>query len=186
MNDSRSISPGDSTLGRFPSVGQISVGSLRLAERTDPSYGTILSGVIFFGHEKKRRVFFCPPQGSPMDFRPFIGHSSSFTPWLMMIDGRNKLGPFGASLPMMVRTSYTLFAPDPVRTCNFWIPTNRVKKRTSCQFIYFRPFTSGMKQLHLRFFIGVYMGVSWNGGTQQPLVFLLKMIILGCFGGITI
>jgi len=30
------------------------------------------------------------------------------------------------------------------------------------------------------------MGVSLNGGTQQPLVFLLKMIILGCFGGTTI
>ena len=27
------------------------------------------------------------------------------------------------------------------------------------------------------------MGVSLNGGTQQPCVFLLKMIILGCFGG---
>ena len=27
------------------------------------------------------------------------------------------------------------------------------------------------------------MDVSLNGGTQQPLVFLLKMIILGCFGG---
>ena len=27
------------------------------------------------------------------------------------------------------------------------------------------------------------MGVSKNGGTQQPWVFLLKMIILGCFGG---
>ena len=26
------------------------------------------------------------------------------------------------------------------------------------------------------------MGVSKNGGTQQLLVFLLKMIILGCFG----
>ena len=25
--------------------------------------------------------------------------------------------------------------------------------------------------------------VSINGGTQQPWVFLLKMIILGCFGG---
>ena len=31
-----------------------------------------------------------------------------------------------------------------------------------------------------------YMGVSLNGGTQQPLVFLLNMIILGCFGGTTI
>ena len=30
------------------------------------------------------------------------------------------------------------------------------------------------------------MGVSKNGGTQQPWVFLLKMIILGCFGGTTI
>ena len=27
------------------------------------------------------------------------------------------------------------------------------------------------------------MDVSKNGGTQQPWVFLLKMIILGCFGG---
>ena len=32
----------------------------------------------------------------------------------------------------------------------------------------------------------LYMVVSLNGGTQQPLVFLLKMIILGCFGGTTI
>ena len=32
----------------------------------------------------------------------------------------------------------------------------------------------------------IHMGVSLNGGTQQPLVFLLKMIILGCFGGTTI
>ena len=31
-----------------------------------------------------------------------------------------------------------------------------------------------------------YMGVSLNGGTQQPWVFLLKMIILGCFGDTTI
>ena len=31
-----------------------------------------------------------------------------------------------------------------------------------------------------------HMGVSLNGGTQQPLVFLLKMIILGCLGGIPI
>ena len=31
-----------------------------------------------------------------------------------------------------------------------------------------------------------YMDVSKNGGTQQPWVFLLKMIILGCFGGTTI
>ena len=30
---------------------------------------------------------------------------------------------------------------------------------------------------------GRYMDVSKNGGTQQPWVFLLKMIILGCFGG---
>jgi len=29
----------------------------------------------------------------------------------------------------------------------------------------------------------VNMDVSINGGTQQPWVFLLKMIILGCFGG---
>ena len=28
------------------------------------------------------------------------------------------------------------------------------------------------------------MGVSINGGTQQPLVFLLKMIILGCEMGV--
>ena len=31
-----------------------------------------------------------------------------------------------------------------------------------------------------------YMDVSENGGTQQPWVFPLKMIILGCFGGTTI
>ena len=31
-----------------------------------------------------------------------------------------------------------------------------------------------------------YMDVSENSGTQQPWVFLLKMIILGCFGGTTI
>ena len=31
-----------------------------------------------------------------------------------------------------------------------------------------------------------HMGVSLNGGTQQPWVFLLKMIILGCLGGTTI
>ena len=31
-----------------------------------------------------------------------------------------------------------------------------------------------------------HMGVSLNGGTQQPWFFLLKMIILGCFGGTTI
>ena len=30
---------------------------------------------------------------------------------------------------------------------------------------------------------GMYIDVSKNGGTQQPWVFLLKMIILGCFGG---
>ena len=30
------------------------------------------------------------------------------------------------------------------------------------------------------------MDVSENRGTQQPWVFLLKMIILGCFGGTTI
>ena len=30
------------------------------------------------------------------------------------------------------------------------------------------------------------MGVSLNGGTQQPWVFLLKMIILGCFEGTAI
>ena len=30
-----------------------------------------------------------------------------------------------------------------------------------------------------------HMGVSENGGTQQPLVFLLNMILLGCFGGTT-
>ena len=28
-----------------------------------------------------------------------------------------------------------------------------------------------------------YTGVSLNGGTQQPWVFLIKIIILGCFGG---
>ena len=31
-----------------------------------------------------------------------------------------------------------------------------------------------------------HMGVSYNGGTQQPWVFLLKMTILRCFGGTTI
>ena len=31
-----------------------------------------------------------------------------------------------------------------------------------------------------------YMGLFLNGGTQQPWVFLLKMVILGCFGGTTI
>ena len=31
-----------------------------------------------------------------------------------------------------------------------------------------------------------HMDVSKNGGAQQPWVFLLKMIILGCFGGTTI
>ena len=30
------------------------------------------------------------------------------------------------------------------------------------------------------------MGVSENDGTQQPWCFLLKMTILGCFGGTTI
>ena len=30
------------------------------------------------------------------------------------------------------------------------------------------------------------MGVSWNDATQQPWVFLIKMTILGCFGGTTI
>ena len=30
------------------------------------------------------------------------------------------------------------------------------------------------------------MGVSENGGTQQPWVFPLKMTILRCFGGTTI
>ena len=30
------------------------------------------------------------------------------------------------------------------------------------------------------------MGVSKNSGIQQPWVFLLKMIILGCFGATTI
>ena len=28
-----------------------------------------------------------------------------------------------------------------------------------------------------------HMGVSENSRTQQPWIFLLKMIILGCFGG---
>ena len=32
----------------------------------------------------------------------------------------------------------------------------------------------------------VYTGVSKNGGTKEPLVFLLKMIILWCFGGTSI
>ena len=32
----------------------------------------------------------------------------------------------------------------------------------------------------------VDLDVSENSGTQQPWVFLLKMIILGCFGGTTI
>ena len=32
----------------------------------------------------------------------------------------------------------------------------------------------------------LHMGVSKNGGTQQPWFFLLKMTILGCFGGTTI
>ena len=31
--------------------------------------------------------------------------------------------------------------------------------------------------------LGFYLDVSKNGGTQQPWVFLLQMIILGCFGG---
>ena len=35
-------------------------------------------------------------------------------------------------------------------------------------------------------YIHIDMEVSKNGGTQQPLVFLPKMIILGCFGGTTI
>ena len=38
----------------------------------------------------------------------------------------------------------------------------------------------------LKNLVYVYMGVSWNGGTQQPVVFLLKMIILGLKGGTTI
>ena len=32
-------------------------------------------------------------------------------------------------------------------------------------------------------FLSAQMDVSKNGGTQQPWDFLLKMIILGCFGG---
>ena len=32
----------------------------------------------------------------------------------------------------------------------------------------------------------IYMGVSKKGGTQQLLVSLLKMTMLGCFGGTTI
>ena len=32
----------------------------------------------------------------------------------------------------------------------------------------------------------IFVGGSLNGGTQQPWVFLLKMIILGCLGGTTI
>ena len=35
--------------------------------------------------------------------------------------------------------------------------------------------------LHV-FLLWWYMGVSWNAGTQQPWVFLLKMIILGYLG----
>jgi len=31
--------------------------------------------------------------------------------------------------------------------------------------------------------INPYLGVPYNGGTQQPWVFLLKMIILGCVWG---
>ena len=37
-----------------------------------------------------------------------------------------------------------------------------------------------------RYFLHTCMGGSKNGGTQQPWVFLLKMIVLGCFGGTTI
>ena len=36
------------------------------------------------------------------------------------------------------------------------------------------------------FMYWIYMCVSENSGTQQPWVFLLKMIILGCFGGTAI
>ena len=48
-----------------------------------------------------------------------------------------------------------------------------------------------MGSLHTPFFSKwdlpkVHMGVSYNGGTQQPWVFLLKMTILRCFGGTTI
>ena len=32
----------------------------------------------------------------------------------------------------------------------------------------------------------LHMDVSKKNGTQQPWVFLLKMIILGCFGGTTV
>ena len=38
----------------------------------------------------------------------------------------------------------------------------------------------------LEVYLYLYMDVSKNGGTQQQWVFLLKMIILGCFGGTTI
>ena len=51
------------------------------------------------------------------------------------------------------------------------------------------PKNAGLEGMILRFhvkFSEVYMDVSQNGGTQQPWVFLLKMIILGCFGGTTI
>ena len=41
----------------------------------------------------------------------------------------------------------------------------------------------GGTRKHLYRGSGDYMGVSLNGGTQQPWVFLPKMIILGCFGG---
>ena len=39
---------------------------------------------------------------------------------------------------------------------------------------------------YIHTYVYIYMGVSLNGGTQQPWVFLLKMIILWCFGGTTI
>ena len=41
--------------------------------------------------------------------------------------------------------------------------------------------------IYIQVYLYIYIwGVSLNGGTQQPWVFLQKMIILGCFGGTTI
>ena len=39
---------------------------------------------------------------------------------------------------------------------------------------------------HLRVLENHDVGISKNAGTQQPWVFLLKMILVGCFGGTTI
>ena len=60
-------------------------------------------------------------------------------------------------------------------------PTQHGKERTdktTNQDIFLSSSVNGFGLLH--------MGVFKNGGTQQPWVFLLKMIILGCFGGTTI